>query len=95
MIGDLDGSGPVRVYAAAADVDDLLSDHGLREAGSDKIASAVIWVVDDLAVVPRSDADSHPAASIVAAVDLLDAGDPRAQAAARSIIENVLRGITR
>ncbi|MDO3129650.1 helix-turn-helix domain-containing protein [Mycobacteroides abscessus subsp. bolletii] len=89
-VSDLESDGPLRMYAASDDVDDLLADYKLREVHGDRLPNAVIWAVPDLKDVPRDEADPHHAAPVVAALDLLDEGDPRAESAALGIIRDAL-----
>ncbi len=90
VIDDLEHSGVLRIYANAADIDDLIADHGLRRVNGDRLPSAVIWAVSDTDAIPRNPADDHAAAEMVAAIDLLDEGDPRAVCFAERIIERAL-----
>ncbi len=90
IIGDLEESGPLRIYANAADVDDLVADYGLRRVNGERLPNAIVWAVSDLDVVPRDPIDKHAAAEVVAAIDLLDDGDPRAVGIAHGIIERAL-----
>jgi len=89
-VPDLESSGQLRVYAASNDVDDLVADYGLREVRGDRIPNAVIWAVTNLGDVPRDGTDPHRVAPVVAALDLLEEGDPRAESAAREIIRDAL-----
>jgi len=54
------------------------------------LPNAVIWTVSDIDAIPRNPADAHAAAEVVAAIDLLDEGDPRAVGIADRIIERAL-----
>lgn len=89
-VSDLESSGPLSVYAADGDVEDLKADYGLREVRGDRLSNAVIWAVPNLKDVPRDEANQHHVAPVVAALDLLEEGDPRAQAAALGIIRDAL-----
>jgi hypothetical protein len=90
VIGDLEQSGQLRIYANATDVDDLIADYGLRRVNGDRLPNAIIWAVSDLDAVPRDPIEKHAAAEVVAAIDLLDEGDPRAVGIAQGIIERAL-----
>ncbi|MEZ0364288.1 helix-turn-helix domain-containing protein [Mycobacterium sp. pUA109] len=92
-IADLEPIGRLCVYASAADVDDLAADYELRRVEDRrKLPNAVVWVVENLGAVPRNPHDKHNAAEIVAAIDLLDDGDPRAVGVASDIIGRALEG---
>lgn len=89
-VPDLESAGPLRMYADDDDVEDLLADYGLREVQGDRLPNAVIWAVPDLNAVPRDAMDPHRAAPVVAALDLLEEGDPRAESAALGILRDAL-----
>lgn len=89
-VSDLESSGLLKVYADDDDVEDLVADYGLREVHGDRLPNAIIWAVPDLKDVPRHDADPRHVAPVVAALDLLDEGDPRAESAALAIIRSAL-----
>jgi hypothetical protein len=86
----LEPSGQLRIYANAADVDHLIADYGLQRVNGDRFPNAIAWAASDLAAVPRNPDDEHGAAEVVAAMDPLDEGDPRAVGIARGIIERAL-----
>ncbi len=90
IVRDLEQSGQLRVYASATDVDDLIADYGLRRVHGDRVPNAIVWAVSDLDAVPRDPIDKHAAADVVAAIDLLDEGDPRAVGIADRIIGRAL-----
>ncbi len=90
IIGGLEQSGQLRIYANATDVDDLIADYGLRRVNGDRLPNAIIWAVSDLDAVPRDAIEKHAAAEVVAAIDLLDQGDPRAVGIAHGIIKRAL-----
>ncbi|MGH3531206.1 MAG: helix-turn-helix domain-containing protein [Mycobacterium sp.] len=94
FVPQLEPSGQLRVYANAADVDDLIADYGLRRVNGDRLPNAIVWAVSDLDAVPRNPDNEHAAAEVVAAMDLLDEGDPRAVGIAEGIIERALDGHT-
>ncbi|MBX7136198.1 MAG: helix-turn-helix domain-containing protein [Fimbriimonadaceae bacterium] len=91
VVDDLEPSGQLRLYANAADIDDVIADHALRRVNGDRLPNAVIWAVSDVDAIPRKPADRHAAAEVVAAIDLLDEGDPRAVGIADRIIERALQ----
>lgn len=90
-VSGLEPSGRLCVYVGVANVEALISDYRLRvvEDGS-KLPNAVMWVVKNLESVPRAPQDKHNAAELVAAMDLLDDGDPRAVGAAHGILRSAL-----
>lgn len=88
---DLEAAGPLRVYADAAYVGEIVDDLGLRQVGGYPLPGAIIWAVADIRDIPRDDNDARLAAPVVAALDLLDDGDPRAVSIARPIINNAIR----
>ena len=91
VVDDLELSGQLRLYANAADIDDMIADHGLRRVtNGDRLPNAVIWAVSDVDAIPRNPVDSHSAAEVVAAIDLLDEGDPRAVGIADRIIKRAV-----
>lgn len=90
VVDDLEPSGQLCLYANIADIDNVIADHGLRRVNGDRLPNAVIWAVSDVDAIPRNPADSHAAAEVVAAIDLLDEGDPRAVTIAGRIIERAV-----
>ena len=91
VFGELERSGLLRVYASAGDVDGLVDLYGLRviDNGS-RLPNALAWAVSNLDAVPRCPTDDHAVAEVVAALDLLDSGEPRAVGVAGRIIEHAL-----
>ena len=86
-VRDLQPSEPLRVYAADADINDLIGDHSLRRTnGAQRMPNVVLWLVDDLAAIPRSPTNPRHTAAPVAALDLLNDGDPRASRIAEQIL---------
>lgn len=78
-VRDLEPAAVLSVYVGAGDVDGVVRDHGMQRArASHSVPNAVLWVVDDLTAVPRSPIDGRRVAAPVAAVDLIDSGDPDA-----------------
>lgn len=90
VVENLEPSGQLRTYANAADIDDVIADYGLRRVNGDRLPNAVIWGTADIDAIPRNPADAHAAAHVVAAIDLLDEGDPRAVGIAENIIARAL-----
>lgn len=90
VVDDLEPSGQLCLYANIADIDNVIADHGLRRVNGDRLPNAVIWAVSDVDAIPRNPVDRHAAAEVVAAIDLLDEGDPRAVTIAGRIIERAV-----
>lgn len=80
-------------YISGSCRDALTREHGLpsRNASAERKPNLLLRVVDDVSVVPRDPHDPHQVAEIVAAVDLLDSGEPRAVQEAQSIVERVVQ----
>jgi hypothetical protein len=77
---------PVEVYVAQHDVAAVRQQHLIADA--DSVANAVLRVVDDRIVVPQVDS---VAAAPVVALDLFEAGDPRAVEAARQLFSRIVQ----
>ncbi len=60
------------VYVSAADLDNVIRDHGLHpHADVHRLPNISMWAVTDLTAIPRSLSNPHLAAPPVAAIDLL------------------------
>lgn len=77
---------PVEVYVALRDVAAVREQHLIADA--DDVANAVLRIVDDRIAVPQADG---VAAAPVVALDLLEAGDPRAVEAARQLFARLVQ----
>jgi excisionase family DNA binding protein len=86
-VRDLEPAELLRGYVQANQLDALVNTHGLRFVNGDKLPNIVLWAISDLNLIPRSPSNLRHAAGLVAAIDLLDNGAPRAVGVARQIIE--------
>lgn len=77
---------PAEFYVAQHDVGDLREQFLIADAS--EIANAVLRLVDDDVAVPQ---DHGVAAPPVVALDLLEAGDPRAVEAARQLFARLVQ----
>lgn len=77
---------PVELYLAQRNLDELRSQYLIADAG--EVANAVLRIVDDHITVPNIDG---VAAAPVVALDLLEAGDPRAVEAARQLFARLVK----
>jgi len=77
---------PVEIYLAQHDVTAVREHYLIADA--DQVANAVLRVVDDHIAVPQADGI---AAAPVVALDLFEAGDPRAVEGARQLFSRLVK----
>lgn len=85
----LESQSPLRGYVDAADLDDVIVEHGLIESPAEP--TAVLRVVSDIAAVPRTPAHPNLASAPVGAIDLLESADPRAVGVADRLLRSAGR----
>ena len=83
----------LHAYVAAVDLDHVVDDHNLRPVSGGRVPNVLLWAVADPDAIPRRPDNPHIAADVVAALDLLDDGDPRAVGEASDIIAGKLRSV--
>lgn len=82
---DLNPAEHLHAYVSSDDAKTVLADHWVRDS-ADRQPNVLLWAVSDLGLVPRSEGDPRLASEIVAVIDLLDDGDPRAVGVARQVV---------
>ncbi|WP_396908159.1 helix-turn-helix domain-containing protein [Mycolicibacterium sp.] len=88
-VRDLESGSTLRAYVGADDVENVIRDHRCLAAGN-RSPNVTLWAVDDLSAVPRSPSDVRRVAAPVAALDLVENGDPRAARVGRQILTAAL-----
>jgi hypothetical protein len=83
----------LHAYVASADVDEVMSEYGLRPPSEGKLPNIFLWAVADQSSIPRNHDNRRFAACVVAAVDLLDDGDLRAVGEARNIVAEAMNRV--
>lgn len=86
---DLESQSPLRGYVDAADLDDVIAEHGLIDSSADP--TAVLRVVSDIAAIPRTPARANLASAPVGAIDLLESADPRGAGVADRLLRSTVR----
>jgi hypothetical protein len=82
----------VEAYVEESDAGRVLAEYGISVSGAGlRKPNLVLHVVADLGHVPRN-AEPHRVAAAVAAVDLIEAGDPRAAHEGRQLLADAIQG---
>lgn len=84
----------VHAYAAVADLPDIVADYRLNPPTPGREPNIHLWAVKSLDQIPRNPNNHRIVAPLVAALDLIDDGDPRSVGEANDIIDRAWEALS-